>query len=477
MANLYGNGAEYGTNVDGANASIGASTQINPAYFYKKALIEIVKDRYFGQLADVRAMPKNMGKTIKQHHYLPMLDDRNISDQGLDANGVTLVPSKYQIFWRADNTTPELQNLLVLDSDVAGNTAGFDTVAAAEAADTGAYDPATMIIQLGGGQLYGSSKDVGTISSRMPALTEHGGRVNRVGFTRQTISATLEKYGFFDEYTQESLDFDTDADLMMHITRETLRGANEIVEDLLQADLLNAASVVAYSGAATSRVTLTGADGSETPLEYEDLMRLSITLDNNRCPKSTTIISGSRNVDTKVIGAARYIYCGSAMIPTLERMTDFHSSKAFVPVEQYASAASVSHGSTEYSVATGEIGAIGHFRIIVVPEMMVYEGEGAAEGTNTSATGGPYATSNVDGSEFYDVHPLLVVGSGSFTTVGFQTNGKTVKFKITHKKPGKESADRNDPYGETGFYSIKWYYAFMALRPEWIARMETIAEE
>jgi N4-gp56 family major capsid protein len=51
-----------------------------------------------------------------------------------------------------------------------------------------------------------------------------------------------------------------------------------------------------------------------------------------------------------------------------------------------------------------------------------------------------------------------------------------VKFKITHKKPGDETADRNDPYGETGFMSIKWYYGFMALRPERIGLIKTIAK-
>jgi N4-gp56 family major capsid protein len=61
---------------------------------------------------------------------------------------------------------------------------------------------------------------------------------------------------------------------------------------------------------------------------------------------------------------------------------------------------------------------------------------------------------------------MLVVGDGSFTTIGFQTDGKTVKFTTTHKKPGKDVADLNDPYGEKGFYSIKWYYGFMALRAE-----------
>jgi N4-gp56 family major capsid protein len=50
-----------------------------------------------------------------------------------------------------------------------------------------------------------------------------------------------------------------------------------------------------------------------------------------------------------------------------------------------------------------------------------------------------------------------------------------VKFKITHKKPGKETADRSDPYGETGFMSIKWYYGSLILRPERLALIKTAA--
>jgi len=76
MSQTYGNGN---------NSSVG--TQIRTDYFHKKALVEAAKEQYFGQLADVRAMPKNMGKTIKQYHYLPILDDRNLSDQGIDAAG------------------------------------------------------------------------------------------------------------------------------------------------------------------------------------------------------------------------------------------------------------------------------------------------------------------------------------------------------------------------------------------------------
>ena len=109
---------------DGTDSSIGP--QINTYYYDKKALIEIAKTQYFGQLADTRTMPKHYGKKIKQYLYLPLLVDRNINDPGIDATGATIA----------------------------------------------------------NGNLYGSSKDIGKIAGKIPTLTEHGGRVNRVGFKR-----------------------------------------------------------------------------------------------------------------------------------------------------------------------------------------------------------------------------------------------------------------------------------------------------
>jgi N4-gp56 family major capsid protein len=369
--------------------------QINTQYYEKKALIEAQKEQYFTQLADVASMPKNMGKKIKRYHYLPLLDDANINDQGIDAAGATIA---------------------------AGN-------------------------------LYGSSKDIGTISGKMPALSETGGRVNRVGFKRKEIEGTLEKFGFFDEYTQESLDFDTDAELMMHINREMIMGANEITEDALQIDLLNAAGVIKYAGNATSNATI----GADDIVSYSDLMRLSIDLDNNRTPKHTKVITGSRMVDTKTIPSARVAYIGSELLPTFKAMKDLHDNAAFISVEKYAA------GGT---VLVGEVGSVDQFRLVVVPEMMKWAGAGVADAGNTC-----YETNGL-----CDVFPILVVGDESFTTIGFQTDGKSVKFKITHKAPGEATADRNDPYGETGFMSIKWYYGFMALRPERIALIKTAAK-
>ena len=179
---------------------------------------------------------------------------------------------------------------------------------------------------------------------------------------------------------------------------------------------------------------------------YKDIMRMSIALDDQKTPKSTKIISGSRMTDTKTINGGRIMYVGSEMIPAIRAMVDLHSNPAFVGVEKYADAG---------NVLNGEIGTIDNFRIVVVPEMQYGEGKGA---------------SNID------IYPMLVVGDGAFTTVGFQTDGKSVKFSINHKKPGSEISDLANPYGEKGFYSIKWYYGFLAMRPERLGVIWTKAD-
>ena len=97
---------------------------------------------------------------------------------------------------------------------------------------------------------------------------------------------------------------------------------------------------------------------------------------------------------------------------------------------------------------------------------------------NWSGAGAAVTTANAGYRETggkYDIFPMLTVGSGSFTQIGFQTSGKKVKWKINHKAPDN-NVNSFDPYGETGFYSIKWYYGFMVQRPEWISCYKVVAE-
>ncbi len=462
-------GMQYNNGNNGSGSSMG--NQLLMQYYQKLALVEVKKQKFFSQLADVTAMPKNMGKTIKRYHYLPMLDDRNLNDQGIDAAGVVIDSTKYGVI------LPRLVMTYAVEADATAAAGAVNAITAGVAVKTGSSNPWTVTfskVDLGfttltlanavvaavkgskkfqaSGNLYGSSKDVGTISGKLPALSETGGRVNRVGFKRVELQGTIHKFGFFDEYTQESMDFDSDAELAQHINREMIFGANEMTEDALQIDLLNSAGTVRYAGSATKNSEI----DKDCLVSYSDLLHLAIQLDQNRTPKQTTVITGTRMVDTKTIPSARVLHVGSELLPTIRAMKDLHNERAFIGVEKYAAGT---------QTLAGEVGSIDQFRIVVVPEMMRWAGAGAP--TTEAAN---YSTNNA-----YDVFPMLCVGDGSFTTIGFETDGKSVKFVITHKKPGRENASSQDPYGETGFMSIKWYYGFMALRPERIGLIKTVA--
>ncbi|QIG67783.1 major head protein [Rhizobium phage RHph_Y38] len=397
----------YNAPIDGQKSSIDSagSDQMRTFFWLKNAIIQSRKDQYFMPLSSTIGMPKNFGKTIKVYEYVPLLDDRNINDQGIDANGVTI----------------------------------------------------------SNGNLYGSSKDVGAITSKLPLLTENGGRVNRVGFTRLEREGSILKFGFFTEFTQESLDFDSDDGLMDHLSRELMNGAVQLTEAVLQKDLLAAAEggVLLYAGQATDVDELSG-ETTPDVVTYRLLMRLSQTLTDNRTPKQTKVITGSRNIDTKTISAGRVMFIGSELIPVVRQMTDLFNNPAYVPVQQYGDAG---------TILNGEIGSVDEFRLVVVPEMLHWAGAGAA--VVTSANG--YRTTSVSGTEHFDVFPMLVIGDDSFVTIGFQTDGKTVKFNVLTKMPGNATADRNDPYGETGFSSIKWYYGILVKRPERLGLIKTVA--
>lgn len=387
------------SSIDGSN-----SDQMHTFYWLKNALIHSRKDQYFMPLSSTVNLPKHFGKTVTMYEYVPLLDERNVNDQGIDANGVTIA----------------------------------------------------------NGNLYGSSRDVGLITARMPTLTENGGRVNRVGLTRLRLEGSLHKFGFFLEFTQESLDFDSDDGLKDHLSRELMNGAVQLTEAVLQKDLLANAGVHLYTGTATSDNQITGEGAIHSILDYNDLSRLDQILTENRTPKQTKIIAGSRNIDTKVIGSGRVAFVSGVLVPTLERMYDPFGNKAWIAVQHYADAG---------TLMNGEIGAIGQFRFIQVPEMLHWAGVGAKVVNNP----GYRSSMGADSMERYDVYPILVVGDDAFSTIGFQTDGKSVKFNVMTKMPGRETADRNDPYGETGFSSIKWYYGTLIKRSERIAVIKCVA--
>ena len=481
----------YNDPIGGTQSSIG-DEQFNMWKYQRQALIEVAKKAVFSPLASAISMPKHMGKTIKRYHYIPLLDDANINDEGIDAAGLTTEQEKTIKIMRPNGEGSTSENLYeTLYAVGQGANSGAATTAAETAAmgiflnnlgiDTSHVDYDTYAeakaraIALGtavddtvpavmsAGNMYGSSKDVGTVSGKLPRLDENGGQKNKVGGRRIELQGSFERFGFYRTWSKDSLDFDTDADLHMHQTREMMNAAHEVTEDAIQIDLLNGAGLIRYAGDATATAELTGDTGVVDLVTYTDLMKLSIDLDNNRCDKDTKMFTGSRLTDTRTVRSTRIMYIGSELQPMIERMAGIDGvvGSAFVSIEKYAAA-----GTT----LPGEIGKVGQFTIVVAQEMMCWEGAGAT----VAAVAANAGYRETGGS--YDVFPMLVVGNDAFNTIGFQSDGKSSKFKIINKMPGEATADLNDPYGLTGFSSITWHYGSLVVRPERIAVVKTVAE-
>jgi N4-gp56 family major capsid protein len=370
----------------------------------RKAIIEAVKYSHFSKLSSTVNQPANFGKTFTKYRYYPLLSDLNTNLQGIDASGAVM-------------------------TGAAGSNPGY-------------------------GNLYGSSRDFGLVTSKIPYVAEGSDRVNRVGITRTSVSATLTRVGFFSDWTDESVQFDSDMQMRTYFTDELVKGAEQLKEALLQIDLINGAGVIRYAGSATDLGTVNGA----SIIDYDDVVRLGITMDTNRAPKRFTILKGSTLIDTATVNGARALFIPPELQTTFMSMINSNGTEMFTPVEQYAS---------QTTVLEGEIGAVGGFRVIVHQEMLNHLDDGAAVGTATGfySSGGKFTVFN-----------CLALAAEAFTSIGFQTNSpENPKFNLVIKAPGPGMVTLDNPYGNKGVASIQFYYATLIERSDWIGLLRGVA--
>ncbi|MCF6330295.1 MAG: N4-gp56 family major capsid protein [Sulfurimonas sp.] len=479
-----------GTYNNGANSSIdqaAGNPQIRQEHYNKNAIIEIKDEMYLSQMSGSISQPKNKGKEVVKHRYLPLLSDENsVANSGIDPDGITL----------------------------------------------------------NNGNLYASSRSVGIIEGRLPDLTETSERANKVNFSRKEVRGSIKNRGFFFEFSKDEMNFDTDKMFKQHVTTEALRGASQINEDILGIELIDKAGVVFNAGSGQDR-TLDGSNTDDSDLltidntsvpNIRDLIRLDIELDNNKCPRDTKVIVGSNYVDTKTIASARYMFIS----PDVKM--DFMSIKAlngaddaFIPLNKYEGES----GNKKYIKSIhGEIGAVGPFRIIVHPKMVIGEGEGALIGVETDSfvletetdamdtgetsltnvvvynvtqaaaltattdytvangvvtivdtaasaigdtihvsydddgTSGEYRSNGTN----YNVYHNLVIGSEAFTHIGFEFGpGTAGKFDVTTMSP-EELRDRKTPYAKVGMTVIEWWNGVLVDRPDWLAVYNTVSK-
>ena len=431
------------------NSTIGV--QINDKFWSRAAVIEAKKIKTFSQLGDKLTQPKHYGDTIVKYHELPILDKRNINDQGIDAGGIKMLVTAHYAYM-ADGIT-RIVAAADTDPDSAGTNTGFTTAAKAKAAlatwESTTNGTGTNLTVLGSGQyktgegnLFGGSKDLLVQNGSFPALTEEGGMVNRVGMKRLLIEAKVAEFGFYMSFTKRSLEMDTEKGLLARYSRNI----GETQGDIREAQIRNALIGQSEQNRVLAGGAATIADIDETDLlTFKDLRMMDKDLKDARCPKSTKLIDGSTKYGTATVGKARYVYVGQEALPTLEDM-EHKGKNVWTAVEDYAAAG---------TIAMDEIGRIGPFRFIEVEEMPAYAGQGKAS-TSTDV----YTT---DGKT--DVFPILFIGSGSFATVGFEGD----VARVTTIMPKADA--HNDVYGKKGAVSISWYFGMMYLHPEWIRQI------
>ena len=369
-----------------------------------------------GKLASSQHVQSNRGKVLKGYRYLPILDDANLGNHGLDAQGNAITNQNF----------------------------------------------------------YGESTDIDTILGAMPVLNQYTGRGNRTSITRVVYEATITENGFYTELTRDAEDFDSDKALLQHITTECLMTATEMNETKIRIDLITGAGIVLYGGVAGSLSDLTGETGAAVTSEptYKGAINVGTILDDNNCSVGTSIYDGSTNSDTRVIGAARYCFVSTKLRVTMLGVKDFDGNRAMIEAPHYATTSiGGGFGLESTGVFEGEMGYLQGLRIIAVPKFPVREGEGVAVGSN-GGNAGYYATNGR-----YDAYPMLVVGSDSFTHLKFSSKyAESGQFEINMKTP-KEAGSIANPFHKLGYKSIQWWQGSLIHHPEWIAVTWVVAKK
>lgn len=387
----------YGT---GLNTTSGANTV---THHYDRAGVKAATaDLIYSAFADSKSMPQKYGKTFKISMFQQILDGAGVAGMGLDSAG----------------------------------------------------NPTT-------GNLYGSSRDLGDITAGLPVLGEGASEVNRVVVTKKTGEVTFNRFGLHLAYTDEVDLFAEDRTQMIY--REMLGdAAAQVNEDLIQKDMLSGSNVF-YVGSAVSRLTVgqdttntAGTDDADSLISYDDVRKVVATLVSNRAKKFTSIVTGSTKIDTKTVNASYVGIVGPEVKYDLQGIADMHGRPAFIPVNQYGSAA---------TLMPHEVGAVGEMRFVETERAQKWVGAGAnipASYTGTLAN---------DGTKF-NVYPILCPTQGAFATVGLQGWGK---MKFNAKAPGQVSD--TDKYGTRGFFSVNWFYAGIILDESKLLRVETCATD
>jgi N4-gp56 family major capsid protein len=427
----------------------------NQRHYYDRIAIKAATEKaVYSQFCDKRQMPTKMGKEYRvsrwqrSFHNLigsaSFLTNGFISSRDIEDVTASLVGSGGELNkggYLADEANynyPHLNNKL---NEVKGE---YKSSPDSDSIDLGLTNSTDKVAKYGGG-----------------LLKEGSGPANRITIQKKTLSTQIARYGFMSEYSDEAELFSEDQ-LEVQMREELGELSGIMYEDLIQLDLLSNGIEVYSDPLVTGNMDEQGSSVTEdgtmdhlAQVNYDMIRRIAKMATRNRIPKKTSIVTGSVKVDTVTVSAAHYCIVGPEVKYDLENMPRLadvdvqYNEFAFKPVHEYADAS---------KIVPGEIGQVHDIRFVESDTAVVYRGQGAP-------VPGSYAGSLSQTNGNFDVFPILLIGEGSFATIGLKGHGK-MKFRSI----SPENKELGNAFGTKGLKSVSWWYGGLAVRPERIIK-------
>lgn len=238
------------------------------------------------------------------------------------------------------------------------------------------------------------------------------------------VTAVIAQYGDFITVT-DVVDYES-ADRVLMETAELLGDQAGNTLDQITRDVLAAGTNVQYASTATSRVTVAAAM-KITADEVKEAVR---TLKNNNTMRVTAMINPTTGIATEPVDSA---FVGIVHPDTTYDLQDL---TGFVPVEKYASNA---------TVMEGEVGKIKEVRFVETTNAKVFTGAGASS---------------------IDVYATLIMGMNAYATTAI--NGESLRNIV---KP-LGSAGSADPLDQRATSGWKATHVAKILNDDFIVRVE-----
>lgn len=255
----------------------------------------------------------------------------------------------------------------------------------------------------------------------------------------EDVTTTISEYGAWVAFTDVIQDTHEDP-ILNEMSSLLSEQAAQVKEGLIW-NVIRAGTSVIYSGAATSRITVSA------PVGESDLALAQRVLKNNLAKPITKMISASVNVATEPV-AGGYIGFGHT---NLEQ--DLRDLTGFVVREAYSSIA---------PLMEQEIGKFQDIRFILSPQFAPFYGAGevGTGGGDVLATNGAA-----------DVFPIVIIGQDAFGVTalkGYESAAMAVKNP-------QMGSSYEDPLGQRGFMSWKMWFVATILNEAWMTRVECAA--